>query len=286
MLFLPFIFLIGITAPIGGSKPIKAGKTDPSGKDPTTVAPKAATTTEDCSAVEVPFNVKDWIFHLPTYAPTNLLTVERVNDPLVHYGNVEEHIKILNFLINENKKYFSESKTPYFKKYVKHYPMLIKKFYCSLVGGGRDIHDFKNIDAEIFYTYLTEHEGDWDWLNPANVKRHQVWSLDEKETVIDTILTDSQNRTIIGAAWEETFSMFPDLLEKIAIDIQSEDYSTANRIWVVPTSILPVSLITKRIPREGWVSKMSITSNDLLAIKKESMSIWERIGSFLRTRKL
>lgn len=237
--------------------------------------------TSDCSASPVPFNINNFLFALPANAPASLMTAERLRDPARHYGNVQEHITLLNFFIDESKKFNTESKDSYYSTYVVHYPIMVAKFYCSLVGRDRPISNFDNIDAKTFYIYLTSHQADWDWLNPSIVKEPAVWDTNSKEIVISTVLSDSQSRGVITAGWNSLYMYFADLLYQMTQDFQSGDTSST-RTMRFPVSILPASFLKFRFNEPLNKSTVILSKNDIINLNKmSSPSVSARINSYI-----
>lgn len=235
--------------------------------------------TNQCSKAKIPFNVNDFLFHLPPNAPKSLMTAERLMDPISHYENIQEHIKLLNFFIDECKKFTTESTDPYYMKYAKHFPVMVSKFYCALVGKDRILSDFDKIDPEAFYTYLTGHEGDWDWLNPANVIEPATWPTVGKDLVINTILTDSKDRGLVAAAWDPLYSHFSDLLKQIAEDYQSGD---TTRFVRFPVKILPASFLTSKFQTPPNNPTVVLSKVDIVRLTQDaSEAVTLRINKFL-----
>lgn len=239
-----------------------------------------AVKTNQCSKAEVPFNVNDFLFHLPANAPKSLMTAERLIDPINHYENVKEHVTLLNFFINECKKYTTESTEPYYMNYVKHFPVMVSKFYCALVGKDRIISDFDSIDPETFYTYLTSHAGDWDWLTPANVDAPATWPSVGKDMVVKTIIADASDRGQVSASWESLFSHFSDLLQQIAQDYLSRD--TSLRIVRFPVKLIPANFLTMKYSSPPNSTTVVLSQTDIMRLTEgASSAVSARINRYL-----
>lgn len=238
--------------------------------------------TTSCAAAPVPFNINDWMFHLPSYAPKSLITAERISNPMNHYENTQEHIQLLNFFISDCKKYKTESNTTYFADYVRHYPTIIPKFYCALVGRDRPLGDFMSISGEAFYSYLIAHPKDWDWLTAENVKEPAIWSMNDKQLVIDTIIADSSSRGLVTAGWDTLYTFFTDLMEQLSNDFITGDYTNFNS-FRVPVHILPATFLTTFLKSPPKARTIVITPNDLMHMSElASKTVMARILGHLK----
>lgn len=238
--------------------------------------------TNECASMKVPFDINNWMFALPKYAPSSLITAERIKDPMNHYENVEEHVKLMEFFLEDCKKYQTEAKEEYFSKYVVHYPLMVAKFYCALVGEDRALSNFTDIGAQDFYVYLNSHvDQDWDWLTPSNVKRPATWSKIGKELVIQVVTDDSKNRGLVSASWDPLYSNFADLLFLLATDFQRGDFSTRSAIRF-PVDLLPVNFIREKFHNPLNEESIILSPNDLLHITEgASRTVSRRIQGFL-----